>query len=110
LVGFGLLGGRAVELAEEFGGGADGDTLFGVVGGGATGSASAAEFGGGRFGDVREILRSRPFAAQGKRGPPLRIGERCGEEGTMNRAPTMKRLTLLRAQYADRVALGMNEV
>jgi len=55
LVGFGLLGGHAAELAEQLRGDADGDELFGVAGGGAADSASAAEFGWGRFGDVREI-------------------------------------------------------
>ena len=55
LVGFGLFGGHAAELAEKFWGDADGNELFGVAGGGAADSASTAEFGWGRFGDVREI-------------------------------------------------------
>jgi hypothetical protein len=55
LVGFGLFGGHAAELAEEFWGDADGEALFGVAGGGSANSAGATEFGGGRFGDVREI-------------------------------------------------------
>lgn len=55
LVGLGLFGGHAAELAEQFWGDADGDELFGVAGGGAAYSASAAEFGGGRFGDIGEI-------------------------------------------------------
>jgi hypothetical protein len=50
-----LFGGHAAELAEKFGGDADGDELFRVAGGGAADSVSAAEFGWGRFGDVREI-------------------------------------------------------
>ena len=55
LVGLGLFGGHAAELAEKFWGDADGDELFGVAGGGAADSASAAQFSCGRFGDVREI-------------------------------------------------------
>jgi hypothetical protein len=35
LVGLGLFGGHAAELAEKFWGDADGDELFGVAGGGA---------------------------------------------------------------------------
>jgi len=45
LVGFGLFGGHAAELAEEFRGDADGDELLSVASGGAADSASAAEFG-----------------------------------------------------------------
>lgn len=55
LVGLGLFGGHAAELAEEFRGDADGDELFGVAGGGAANAAGAAEFGGCGFRDVREI-------------------------------------------------------
>jgi len=55
LVGFGLFGGHATELAEKSWGDANSDELFGVAGGGAADAASAAEFGGGRFPDVREI-------------------------------------------------------
>ena len=43
LVGFGLLGGHAAELAEKFWGDADGDELFGMAGGGAADSAGATE-------------------------------------------------------------------
>jgi hypothetical protein len=59
LVGFGLFGGHAAELAEKFWGDTDGDELFRVAGGGAADSASAAEFGWGRFGDVRSRIKSR---------------------------------------------------
>ena len=65
MVGLGLFGGHAAELAEKFWGDADGNELFGVTRGGATDAASAAEFGGGRFGNVREIefaIRYRPCA------------------------------------------------
>ena len=55
LIGFGLFGAHAAELAEKFWGDADGDELFGVAGGGAADSAGATEFGGGGFGDVREV-------------------------------------------------------
>ena len=55
LVGLGLFGGHAAELAEKFWGDADGDELFGVAGGGAADAAGAAKFGGGGFGDVRKI-------------------------------------------------------
>ena len=57
LVGLGLLGGHAAELAEKFWGDTDGDELFGVAGGGTADSASAAEFAGGRFRDYG----ARPF-------------------------------------------------
>ena len=55
LVGLGLFGSHAAELAEKFRGDADGDELFGVAGGGAAHAASAAEFGGGGLGDVGQI-------------------------------------------------------
>ncbi|HXJ07033.1 MAG TPA: hypothetical protein VNH65_18160 [Candidatus Acidoferrum sp.] len=45
LVGFGLFGGHAAELAEKFWRDADGDELLSVASGGAADSASAAEFG-----------------------------------------------------------------
>jgi len=45
LVGLGLLGGHAAELAEKFRGNADGDELLSVASGGAADPASAAEFG-----------------------------------------------------------------
>jgi hypothetical protein len=67
LVGLGLLGGHAAELAEKFWGDADGDELFGVAGGGATDSAGATEFGSGRFGDIREIEVT--FTAAGGASP-----------------------------------------
>jgi len=66
LVGFGLFGGHAAELAEKFRGDADGDELFGVAGGGAADAAGAAEFGGGGCGDVREI----EFAIRYRLGAP----------------------------------------
>jgi hypothetical protein len=43
LVGLGLFGGHAAELAEKFWGDADGDELFGVAGGGGADSAGAAK-------------------------------------------------------------------
>lgn len=55
MVGLGLFGGHATELAKKFWGDADGDELFGVASSGAANAASAPEFGGGRFGNVREI-------------------------------------------------------
>ena len=55
MVGFGLLGGHAAELAEKFWGDADGDELFGVAGGWAADSAGATEFGAGGFRDIREV-------------------------------------------------------
>ena len=55
LVGLGLPGGHAAELAEELRGDANGDELFGVSRNGAADSASAAQFGGGRFGNVGKV-------------------------------------------------------
>lgn len=55
LVGLGLFGGHATELAEKFWGDADGDELFGVAGGGAADAAGEAKFAGGGFRDIREI-------------------------------------------------------
>lgn len=60
LVGLGLFGGHAAELAEKFWGDADGNELFGVAGGRAADSSRAAEFGGRRFGNVREIEPAIP--------------------------------------------------
>lgn len=55
LVGFGLLGGHAAELAEKLWGDTDGDELFGVAGGGAADSTGTTKLGDCRFGDVREV-------------------------------------------------------
>ncbi len=55
LVGFGLPGGHAAELAEQLRGDANGDELFCVSRSGAADSASAAQFGAGRFRNVGEV-------------------------------------------------------
>ncbi len=55
LVGLGLLGGHAAELAEQLRGDANGDELFRVSRSGAADSAGAAQFGIGRFRNVREV-------------------------------------------------------
>jgi hypothetical protein len=55
LVGLGLLGGHAAELAEELRGDANGDELFGVSRNGAADSTSAAQFGICRFGNAGEV-------------------------------------------------------
>lgn len=55
LVGLGLFGGHAAELAEQLGGDADGDELLGVAGGGSSNAAGAAELGIGGFRDVGEV-------------------------------------------------------
>jgi len=52
LVGFGLLGGHAAELAKQLRGDANGDELFCVSRNRAADSAGAAQFGISRFRDV----------------------------------------------------------
>lgn len=56
LVGFGLLGGHAAELAEKLRGDADGDELLGVTSGGAADPTGPAEFRIGGFGNVGHII------------------------------------------------------
>ena len=55
LVGLGLPGGHAAELAEKLRGDANGDELFGVSRNGATDSARAVQFGICRFWNVGEV-------------------------------------------------------
>jgi len=55
LVGLGLLGGHAPELAEQLRGDADGDELLRVSRGRAADPAGAAEFGVGGFGNVGRV-------------------------------------------------------
>ncbi len=71
LVGFGLLGGHAAELAEQLRGDTNGDELFCVSRSGAADSASAAQFGIGRFWNVGEVelaIRHRPGVLCGSPG------------------------------------------
>jgi hypothetical protein len=71
LVGLGLLGGHAAELAEELRGDANGDELFGVSRSRTADSASAAQFGGGGFRNVGEVelaIRHRLDALCGSPG------------------------------------------
>jgi len=62
LVGFGLPGGHATELAQQLRGDANGDELFCVSRSGAADSAGGAQFGIGRFrnvGKVELVIRRR---------------------------------------------------
>ena len=71
LLGFGLLGGHATELAEQLRGDADGDELFGVSRSGPANSASATQFGVGRcrkVGEVELAIRHRLCALCGSPG------------------------------------------
>ena len=71
LVGFGLLGGHAAELAQQLRGDANGDELFCVSRNRAADSAGAAQFGISRFRDVGEVklaIRHGPGALCGSPG------------------------------------------
>lgn len=71
LVGFGLLGGHAPELAEQLRCDANGDELFCVSRSGAADSASATQFGICGFRNVEEVklaIRYRPGALCGSPG------------------------------------------
>ena len=71
LVGFGLLGGHAAELAKQLRGDANGDELFCVSRNRAADSAGAAQFGISRFRDVGEVklaIRHGPGALCGSPG------------------------------------------
>ena len=71
LVGLGLFGGHAAELAEQLRGDADGNELLGAAGGRASDPASAAQLGIGGLRNVGEVdaaIRNRPRAPCASRG------------------------------------------